>query len=68
MNMEQTLLNDILLPTNLHPAWKHVRQNKGSAGIDGITLDAYPDWAKAHWQTSGAGCWRVIIARSQSDG
>lgn len=47
--METSLLNDILLPTNLHPAWKHVRQNKGSAGIDGITLDAYPDWAKAHW-------------------
>ncbi|WML84918.1 reverse transcriptase domain-containing protein [Thiothrix subterranea] len=22
---------------------------QGSAGIDGITLDAYPDWAKAHW-------------------
>ena len=43
------LFEDILHPENLHRAWKRVRQNKGSAGIDGITLDDYPQWAQAHW-------------------
>lgn len=45
-----TLFEEILLPANLHMAWQRVRQNKGSAGIDGITLENYPSWAKAHWQ------------------
>lgn len=44
------LFEDILHAENLHRAWKRVRQNKGSAGIDGITLDDYPKWAQAHWQ------------------
>jgi len=44
------ILEEILLPANLHMAWQRVRQNKGSAGIDGITLDDYPKWAKTHWQ------------------
>ena len=44
------LLEQILASENLQAAWKHVKQNKGSAGIDGITLDDYLPWATAHWQ------------------
>ena len=44
------LFDEIRLPANLHMAWQRVRQNKGSAGIDGITVDDYPKWAQAHWQ------------------
>ena len=36
-NME--LLEQILTPENLNKAYKKVCQNKGSAGIDGITVD-----------------------------
>jgi len=45
------MLEEILNPENLHRAWQHVRQNKGAAGIDGIRLEDYPAWAKAHWRS-----------------
>jgi hypothetical protein len=43
------MLEGILNSENLHRAWQRVRQNKGAAGIDGISLEDYPAWAKAHW-------------------
>lgn len=36
---------------NLHTAWKRVRANKGAAGIDGMSIDEFPDWARSgHWK------------------
>ena len=51
---QQPALNDdlmkrVLSPANLHMAWKHVRSNKGAPGVDGITIEDYPQWAKQHW-------------------
>jgi RNA-directed DNA polymerase len=43
------LLEQILATENLQQAWKRVKQNKGAAGIDGLTVDHYFDWAKVHW-------------------
>ena len=34
---------------NLQAALKRVRKNKGSPGIDGMTVDALPDYLKAEW-------------------
>jgi RNA-directed DNA polymerase len=34
---------------NLQAALKRVRKNKGSPGIDGMTVDALPDHLRAHW-------------------
>ena len=46
------LLEQVLTRANLQAAWKHVRANKGAAGIDGITIDEFPVWARmGHWQT-----------------
>lgn len=44
-----TLYEEILHPANLHMAWRRVRQNKGCAGSDGISIDDYSWWAKVHW-------------------
>jgi RNA-directed DNA polymerase len=43
------LLEQILASENLQQAWKRVKQNKGAAGIDGLTVDHYLDWANVHW-------------------
>ena len=45
------LLERVLLPSNFEAAWKRVRANKGAAGIDGMTIDEFPAWAKSgHWK------------------
>lgn len=41
------LLEQVLQRENLRIAWKRVRANKGAAGVDGMTIDAFPDWARA---------------------
>ena len=44
------LLAEALGRRNLHAALKRVRQNKGSAGVDGMTVDELPDYLRAHWE------------------
>ena len=38
-----SLIDKVYDPTNLRQAWKHVRENKGSAGIDGLTIAAFTE-------------------------
>lgn len=45
------LLERILDADNLRRAWSCVRANKGAAGVDGMSIDEFLDWAKAgHWK------------------
>lgn len=45
------LLERILESDNLRRAWHRVRANKGAAGVDGMSIDEFLDWAKAgHWK------------------
>lgn len=43
------LMERVLEHTNVQRALKRVRGNKGSPGIDGMTVDELPEWLKEHW-------------------
>jgi len=45
------LFEQVLQRDNILKAWQRVRANKGAVGIDGMTIDGFPDWAKAgNWK------------------
>ena len=46
---ERTMIEEILEPENLAAAWKRVRANKGAPGIDGMTVEDFPAFAREHW-------------------
>jgi RNA-directed DNA polymerase len=48
--LENDLMEGILNPENLHRAWHQVKSNKGAPGIDGMTLEAFPAYARTHWE------------------
>lgn len=43
------LLEEMLTSDNLAQAWKRVKANKGAPGIDGMTIEDFPEHARAHW-------------------
>jgi hypothetical protein len=45
----RNMMEEILEPENLARAWKRVRANKGAPGIDGMTVAAFPAFAREHW-------------------
>ena len=43
------LLEQILSRENMLLAWKRVKANKGSAGMDGMSIEAFPEFARQNW-------------------
>ena len=43
------LLERILSRENMLKAWKRVKANKGAPGIDGVTIEDFPDYLREHW-------------------
>ena len=43
------LMEEVCERENLKKAWKRVRANKGSPGVDGMTIDEMPDYLREHW-------------------
>jgi len=48
--LESNLLERILAPANLRAAWKRVRRNKGAGGVDGVSIEDYPQWVTPRWK------------------
>ena len=46
---EEDLLEAILDRANLKAAWRRVRVNNGSAGMDGMLIEAFARFYQAHW-------------------
>lgn len=47
--LAQGLVEAVVEPRNMRRALKRVRANKGSAGVDGMTVDELPAYLKEHW-------------------
>jgi RNA-directed DNA polymerase len=44
------LLEQILSRENMLLAWKRVKANKGAAGMDGMSIEAFPEFVRHHWE------------------
>jgi RNA-directed DNA polymerase len=47
--LEHSLMERVVERGNLARALKRVRKNKGSPGVDGLTVDELPAYLKQHW-------------------
>jgi RNA-directed DNA polymerase len=45
----EQLMEEVCDRENLTRAWKRVRGNKGSPGVDGMTIDDAKDYLREHW-------------------
>jgi RNA-directed DNA polymerase len=43
------LLERVLESANLRAAWQRVKANKGAPGVDGMSIEEFPAWAREHW-------------------
>ena len=50
-NPNDCLLERILSRENMQSAWKRVKANKGSPGVDNISIEAFPGFARDNWRT-----------------
>jgi RNA-directed DNA polymerase len=48
-NPNENLLERMLSRENMQQAWKRVKANKGAPGIDGMSIEAFPEFAREHW-------------------
>jgi RNA-directed DNA polymerase len=45
----QRLMEEVCQRENLNKALRHVQANRGSPGVDGMTVDELPDYLEQHW-------------------
>lgn len=50
-NPNDCLLERILSRENMQYAWKRVKANKGSPGVDNISINEFPGFARDNWNT-----------------
>jgi RNA-directed DNA polymerase len=47
--LSDDLLERVLTPENLRKAWHQVKANHGAPGVDGMTIEDFPAFAREHW-------------------
>ena len=47
--LQGDLLEAVVASANMHAAWARVKSNKGAPGIDGMSIEEFPAFAKEHW-------------------
>ena len=45
----QRVMEEVCERENRREAWKRVRANQGSPGIEGMTVDELPEYLEQHW-------------------
>ena len=45
------MFEKMLQPETMMAAWKRVKANKGSAGIDGMCIEEFPEFIRQHWES-----------------
>ena len=64
----EQLMEEVCNRENLVRAWKRVRRNQGSAGVDGMTIDDAGTTCVSTGQAFGLNCSREPISRSRLSG
>ena len=49
--LNDSLMDVIVSSANMQTAWKQVKSNKGSPGVDGRSIENVPDFLKSRWST-----------------
>ena len=47
--LSENLMERVLGPENLRKAWHQVKANHGAPGVDGMTIEDFPAFAREHW-------------------
>jgi len=47
--LSDDLMARVLTPENLRKAWHQVKANHGAPGVDGMTIEDFPVFAREHW-------------------
>jgi RNA-directed DNA polymerase len=51
--LRDDLIERVLDHQNMHRAWKQVKANGGAAGVDGMTIEEFPAFARTAWSSIG---------------
>ena len=46
-----SLMNRVVSRENMLRAWKRVKSNHGAPGMDGMTVEEFPEFVRQHWAT-----------------
>ncbi len=64
------LMERVVSRPNMLAAYKRVRENKGSPGIDGVTVEQLPEWSRENWERVRgellAGTYQPSLVRRQT--